>query len=342
MPAVSLQDTIGGITVSVEAEAGVFPANTSLVLSEQEDNGLLLPLLEEMAESKVDSFEAVEISFEDENGDTVEPQNSYNVKMTSDSMKEDVDRVLVQVAGEVASVVDDTEFTYKQVEFSADVNATFAIVEKSELTSEYLSADGNLYEVTVTYDYSAKIPENARLTVSEYERDSVVYKSSRLAFMSALENAEETADGEASSDDELFMDIIDITIRDENGDEVEPFAPVQVTITRKNLPDNFDGKEGSLLVQHLNNSGAKRDHGQRGAAVRRFLHRQLPHRQLLHLFSPLAERLQQNRDRALRLYEREYLRGVPRRYTGPRAGIQFQHQLYRFQLFLSDRGYPRV
>ena len=75
MPALSLKETVGDFTVSVEADAGVFPVNTSLVVNEQQ-NEVLLPLLEATVESKVDRYDAVQIAFEDENGDPVTPQNS--------------------------------------------------------------------------------------------------------------------------------------------------------------------------------------------------------------------------------------------------------------------------
>ena len=251
LPAASLEESVEGITVSVEADAGVFPENTSLSLKvEDSGDSAMQTLLEAAVHGKIDRYEAVDISFADANGEPVAPQDTFTVKMISDAMKEEADRVLVQVTGETASVVDAPEFTYKQVEFSADANATYAVVEKSELTTEYLSADGNLYEVTVAYEYASQIPETARLVVTEYEEDSSVYQSSRRAFLTALEEDE-------SEEDALFMDIMDISILAEDGSEVEPMSPVEVSVKRKNLPDDFNGAEGGLLVQHLNVSGEK-------------------------------------------------------------------------------------
>lgn len=249
MPAVSLKETVGDFTVSVEADAGVFPVNTSLVVNEQQ-NEVLLPLLEATVESKVDRYDAVQIAFEDENGDPVTPQNTYTVKMSSDAIQGSADRALVQVNNdnETASVVEAPDFTFKQVQFTADTDATFAIVEKSELTSEYLSANGSLYEVTVTYDYTAKIPEGAKLEITEYPEGSSVYETSRRAFLASAEEEQPEAENE------LFMDIFDLTIRGADLSIIEPASPVQVSIKRKNLPDTFDSQDGGILVQHLNES----------------------------------------------------------------------------------------
>lgn len=251
MPAASLEESVDGITVSVEAGEGVFPQNTSMNLRVEDDKSLK-PLLEAVVEGKVDRYEAVDISFADAGGEPVAPQDTYSVKMISDSMEEKADRVLVKVTGEAATVVEAPEFTYKQVAFDASEDATYVIVEKSELTTEYLSADGNLYEVTVTYDYTAQIPDGAKLNVTEYDEGSSVYESSRRAFLAALEN-----DGAQEEGDGQFMDIMDISIIAQDGSAVEPVTPVQVVVRRKNLPADFNSAGGSLVVQHLNNSGEK-------------------------------------------------------------------------------------
>ena len=276
LPAASLEESVEGITVSVEADAGVFPENTSLALKvEDGSDNALQTLLEAAVQGKINSYEAVDIAFEDENGETVDPQDAFTVKMISDSMEEQADRALVQVTGEVATVVESPEFTYKQVEFSADANATYAIVEKSELTSEYLSADGNLYEVTVTYDYTAQIPDNSSLVITEFPEGSAEYEAYRQTFLDAMPadksgmntassgtDGESTvtddgvvmADGQAESAEAVFMDIFDLSIYGSDGSKVEPATPVQVSIVRKDLPENFDAKDGGLVVQHLNDS----------------------------------------------------------------------------------------
>ena len=252
MPAASMKESVDGITVSVEAGEGVFPQNTSMNLRVEDDKSLK-PLLEAVVEGKVDRYEAVDISFADAGGEPVAPQDTYSVKMISDSMEEQADRVLVKVTGEAATVVESPEFTYKQVAFDASEDATYVIVEKSELTTEYLSADGNLYEVTVTYDYTAQIPDGAKLTVTECDEGSSAYESSRRAFLSVREGEENAAEGTG----DLFMDIVDISIAAADGSPVEPLSPVQVSVKRKNLPADFDSAGGSLLVQHLNNTGDK-------------------------------------------------------------------------------------
>lgn len=276
LPAASLEESVEGITVSVEADAGVFPENTSLSLKvEDSGDSAMQTLLEAAVQGKINNYEAVEIAFEDENGETVDPQDVFTVKVISDSMEEQADRALVQVTGEVATIVESPEFTYKQVEFSADANATYAIVEKSELTTEYLSADGNLYEVNVTYDYTAQIPDNASLVITEFPEGSAEYEANRQAFLDAMpadesgtqaapagtdgestltEDGVAVPDGQAENAEAAFMDIFDLSIYAEDGSKVEPATPVQVSIMRKNLPENFDSKDGGLVVQHLNES----------------------------------------------------------------------------------------
>ncbi|MCD8017516.1 MAG: fibro-slime domain-containing protein [Oscillospiraceae bacterium] len=91
----------------------------------------------------------------------------------------------------------------------------------AEITEKYtLSYENDDYAVTVTYDDSAELPENVELAVSEYDKDSETYQT-RYA-----EAAELYGWGEEAYDFRLF-DICLIA----DGEEIEPAAAVQVTIS---------------------------------------------------------------------------------------------------------------
>ncbi|MCD8065615.1 MAG: fibro-slime domain-containing protein [Oscillospiraceae bacterium] len=96
-----------------------------------------------------------------------------------------------------------------------------AAAAAAEITEKYtLSYENDDYAVTVTYDDSAELPENVELAVSEYDKDSETYQT-RYA-----EAAELYGWGEEAYDFRLF-DICLIA----DGEEIEPAAAVQVTIS---------------------------------------------------------------------------------------------------------------
>ena len=152
-------------------------------------------------------------------------------------------------------------------------------VTDAQISSMFLSDSGELFEVTVTYNDDAKIPEGATLKVTEFDEYSLEFQNAWKVITGenyfsdthvAETASEETPDGDAEASEELPDDVMavseeiktfpagmaamDITIYDSEGHEVEPKAPVTVSIVMKSLPEDLDIDEFSetAAVHHLN------------------------------------------------------------------------------------------
>ena len=273
-PAVNLENEAASFTVKVDAESGVFPADTVLVVNEAEETPEMRSAIQEAVSAKVTDFRAVDVAFENAEGEAVSPQDNYLLTLHSSLITADKDQAVVAISGEGdVQVIDESALSNKQVAFEADAGLTVAVVRTEELTAEYLSADGALYEVTVTYDHTANIPEGSRLAITEFEPGSPEYEAVREAVLlsSDFEPVTPTviqkdgglilrdgASAEAdAADADMGLDAFDLTIYGPEGAPVEPAAAVQVSIRRKALPDeNKDAEEyGDVSVMHLNESG---------------------------------------------------------------------------------------
>ena len=110
-------------------------------------------------------------------------------------------------------------------------------VTDGQLTTFVLSEGGGIYKVTVTYDKSAEIPEDARLVTRLFSEDEKEYQNAR----------------ESIGKDDLSIMAFDISIHDSNENIVEPKSPVYVSIELFRLPEGSDfellGK--TMEVHHL-------------------------------------------------------------------------------------------
>ena len=80
------------MTVSVSAEAGTFPAGTTMVLSAVTDMDAVAEAVEGAVDDrKTMGFHAVDISFRDVNGNEIEPLKPIKVSMTSDAIQRAVE-----------------------------------------------------------------------------------------------------------------------------------------------------------------------------------------------------------------------------------------------------------
>ncbi len=124
-------------------------------------------------------------------------------------------------------------------------------VTDAQLKKTVISASGETYEIIVTYDDSAEIPEGADLTVTEYAEDSKEYKEACEAVVSQKEQEDDSFD-----ENTFGMSAFDISIIDSEEKIVEPKAPVSVTITIKVLPEEVvaGNLQESLEIQHLDTS----------------------------------------------------------------------------------------
>ncbi|MBQ9061604.1 MAG: Cna B-type domain-containing protein [Eubacterium sp.] len=98
------------------------------------------------------------------------------------------------------------------------------MVSDAQIRTDYISASGENYEITVTYDASAQIPDHAKLNVSEIKQGTKEYTQYMQSAASKLN---------MTSSEVSFARFFDIEIVDEKGGKVEPKTPVQVEIAYK-------------------------------------------------------------------------------------------------------------
>jgi hypothetical protein len=118
-------------------------------------------------------------------------------------------------------------------------------VTDAQIRTSVLSDGGELYEVTVTYGEDARIPEDARLTVTAYGEDSEEYARVR-----------DTVLGQEAADPADRLRALDISIVGPDGEEIEPEAPVRVEMVIKRLGEDLAIVGDSLAVLHLDASSS--------------------------------------------------------------------------------------
>ena len=126
----------------------------------------------------------------------------------------------------------------KAVEFTSDQFSVYGVVGTGSITTTFLSADGNTYEVTINCNTDANIPAGSELVVSEVEATNDKYEE-------YLANAAEAMD--VSADKIAYAKLLDISIA-KDGEEVTPEKPVDVQIKLLDR-ESFDENE-SLNVIH--------------------------------------------------------------------------------------------
>lgn len=231
-----------------------------------------------------------DISFEVD-GKEIEPEAKVEVKITYD------DKVEVPEKGKVKSVhfgnkteVLDVKTNEKngkmdEVKFDADSFSVYAIVGtelQKEITLTTPDGEDVTYVVSVTYGSDAQIPDGSTLEVVEFEPDSDVYKEVRNLLFSTVDT-EPTDDSEPKLEmvddsgevplysyttptsiireiaSDRYLDVLDISIKDADGHEVEPEAAVQVSIRMKKAPEGIDAQTvaDTAVVQHLDESSGE-------------------------------------------------------------------------------------
>ena len=194
-----------------------------------------------------------DISFEVD-GKEIEPEAKVEVKITYD------DKVEVPEKGKVKSVhfgnkteVLDVKTNEKngkmdEVKFDADSFSVYAIVGTEEnIDAKYtLTESTSDYNVTISYDDDAEIPEKSELKVTELKETSSSYQEAKDAVVEEKKAADEDFD-----ENTMGIVALDISIVDADGNEVEPAngAKVSVKIEMTELPKNTDAE--SIEVQHI-------------------------------------------------------------------------------------------
>ena len=238
-PAAAFAASTEYVTVSVEAPEGAFPAGTTMVVRDVDDEDTLHGISDKVEEGfvRVERVHAVDITFLNADGEEIEPLIPISVVMTVREIEEEKERLVVHVDhGGEAQLVDNTEPTTAEVSeqnsvveaadessaeagtavaFTAESFSVYAVVVGEKLETKVIAADGNTYRIEVTYTEDAGIPSGATLDVSEVTGDES-YRA--LVEESLAENKRVTL--------ARFFDI-----RIMNGAEViQPAVPVTVKI----------------------------------------------------------------------------------------------------------------
>ena len=232
------------VTVSYTEEAQI-PDNAELAVREIEKDSDEYASYLEQAKGAVDETKSVnEARFFDitilADGQKVEPQAPVNVQITFAGIEQtntDDTQLLHYKDDKDVEVVDQAEFSKSEdsekekkavdtVQFEADGFSVYGIVGTETITTQYISASGDIYEITVTYDSAANIPEGAELNVSEVSRQTVNENGERY---SDIAKGLLKVDAEKSEAVILF----DISIV-KNGQKIQPAAPVSVDIKLTN------------------------------------------------------------------------------------------------------------
>ena len=133
----------------------------------------------------------------------------------------------------------------KAVEFTSDRFSVYGVVGTGSITTTFLSADGNTYEVTLNCDTDANIAAGSELVVSEVEATADKYEEYIASAAAAMD---------VSADKIAYAKLLDISIV-KDGEEIIPETPVNVEIKLLDK-ESFDENE-SLNVIHYESGNEK-------------------------------------------------------------------------------------
>ena len=236
-------ETEENLKVVIKAPEGAFPEGTTVKVVLVRDTEILDAIEKAAVDATEDhvavkQVQAVDITFADKDGNEVQPAKPIAVSFKSELVKEAENTTVVHVEQdenkekitdtktvdtiakpEDSDLVDSIEDN--EVVIEADSFSVYGIVGTETITTQFTTGDGSTYEVVVSFDKEAGIPENAKLEVSEVtEADTDYY-----------EYVSRTADAVDSNITDLnYIKLLDIKIIDENGNKVALSAPVDVQI----------------------------------------------------------------------------------------------------------------
>ncbi len=219
----------------------------------------------------------------------LQDENLASVQMTFPN-KEDLateEISVIHFLEEGTEVLESEKAAEDVLSFETPSFSVFGVVEVEELTTRFISASGDAYDVTVGYDQAAGIPAGSTLSLTEYSEDSAEYQQIKALREEKLqqERAEGIealyqqmmADAEALQDDEEFeapspeevrelaeqiydeshsnpaFSLIDISILDGEGNAVEPQTSVNVQIVMASVPEGYTASDmaSTLRVDHF-------------------------------------------------------------------------------------------
>ena len=179
-------------------------------------------------------------------GVKIQPDKDVKVTITLDDFKaEEQDNVnAIHFDEDGDAKVIEVESEKDTVTFTTDGFSVYAIVGTETIEATYLTADGETYKITVTYGEEAQIPAGAELDVREIlsgtdEYDYYLAQTKNELGVTDQEEPEEVLDEESLYSGRIVNSLIDTVTKARffdisivyEGEEIEPAAPVEVTIT---------------------------------------------------------------------------------------------------------------
>ncbi|MDO4891183.1 MAG: hypothetical protein Q3963_07440, partial [Coriobacteriaceae bacterium] len=229
------------MTVDVEAPEGALPAGTTMQVQAVEQADVQDAIEQALAQEdagKLAKVQAVDITFLDVDGQPVEPAAPVNVKLSSKQIakaaKSDQQPLVAHIddegAAELVETLTDEELADRDLAresnellFDADAFSVYAVVYTKEITVDVLTASGETYTITLSYNEDAGIPDGADLNVSEIEPGTREYEN----YLKDAANEFSTNKFEIS-----FARFFDIEIV-HDGNKIEPTSAVKVEVAYK-------------------------------------------------------------------------------------------------------------
>ena len=150
-PVQNFEATAGGVTVSVYAPEGAFPAGTTMEVTPVYDEEALSAIADSV-DGTGSTVLAVDITFFDADGKQIEPEIPIQVVLTSGAISDAEEPVLVHVDGDGETSVVDGSVEDSSVIFESDEFSVYAIVDKEnnehQIRVKYVfeNEDGTPYE----------------------------------------------------------------------------------------------------------------------------------------------------------------------------------------------------
>lgn len=195
--------------------------------------------IEEMTEdtteagSEIESESETEVESESESEVVTEEMTEQEIESESET----------EVESESESEVMTEEMTEQEIESESETEVESESESETEIAANTLTAENSEYSVTVSYDESANLPDNVTLSITNYDENNDEYQAALEAVISAKQ------DEEGFEADQLQLRALDISILDEEGNELEPESTVSVRIEMKNLPEDWD--PANVEVHHI-------------------------------------------------------------------------------------------
>ena len=261
------------VTASYGPEAG-FPEDTEMKVREIKPGTPEYALYSGMTEEALGE-DWTEITLERyfditfvSGGEELEPQADVDVQIIFRDVIElteehDVQAVHIEnqeavvIESETDSNEDDAKWNSEAIDtvsFTSDSFSVFGVVQRKKITQKVLAADGNTYEINVTFNQESGLPADAKLVVTELlpgdERYAECLQKAVRKVFDEYGNEEETIEeenGEVYIAEDQYARFFDIEIRSEE-QKIEPEGNVSVSI---NLTDAPEERADELMVVHF-------------------------------------------------------------------------------------------